>query len=165
MNKFIFHKIIFTTILCFFYTYIFATNTLHLSLNGEWDFKIIDDFEKTIKAGKIKVPGIWEEQGYGSPTKTLNHSFLGLGIYETEVDIPANWKELDTNIVLEGVSKYAKVWVNEKFVGNALGHIGSHRINVSKYFLFGIIIKLINCFFFISKVTNPSSNFFKVSRL
>ncbi|MBO5254371.1 MAG: hypothetical protein J6B07_00935 [Opitutales bacterium] len=137
MNKFIFHKIIFTTILCFFYTYIFATNTLHLSLNGEWDFKIIDDFEKTIKAGKIKVPGIWEEQGYGSPTKTLNHSFLGLGIYETEVDIPANWKELDTNIVLEGVSKYAKVWVNEKFVGNALGHIGSHRINVSKYLKFG----------------------------
>ena len=112
---------------------VYATETSKLCLDGQWDFKTIDDFGKPIQTGKIKVPGAWDAQGYGNPTEKVHNNFVGVGVYEREIEVPGNWNELDVNIVLEGVSRYAKIWVNEKYVGEALGLTGSHRFNVNKY--------------------------------
>ena len=38
--------------------------------------------------GKIRVPGIWDHQGYGTQTDKVHHNFVGKGWYQRQVDIP-----------------------------------------------------------------------------
>ncbi|MCX6995637.1 MAG: hypothetical protein NTV49_00780 [Kiritimatiellaeota bacterium] len=41
--------------------------------------------------GTILVPGIWDNQGYGTETEKLRHNFVGKGWYKRTVEIPGAW--------------------------------------------------------------------------
>lgn len=138
MERFNFFKRIVSVLFVIAFTIsLYAIETAKVCLDGEWDFKTIDDFGSLIQTGKIKVPGAWDAQGYGKPTEKVHNNFVGVGVYEREIEVPANWEDLDVNIVLEGVSRYAKIWINEKYVGEALGLTGSHRFSAKQFLNFG----------------------------
>ncbi len=112
--------------------------TQKVLLDGQWDFATIEGDGSVSQSGKIKVPSAWEAQGYGKPTDKTNFNFVGVGRYEREFDMPDY--DFDTyyaTLVLEGVSRYAKIWINGEYVGEAKGLTGSHRIFVEKYLKFG----------------------------
>ena len=112
---------------------IFA-QTQKLPLDGIWKFKALDAEGKTVQSGTIKVPGIWEAQGYGKPTGILKHHHHGVGRYETEFTAPDSWRDKDVFFVIGGVSRYAKVWIDGNIIGGeAVGFLGSHRWDVSKH--------------------------------
>ena len=112
--------------------------TQKVLLDGQWDFATIEGDGAVSQSGKIKVPSAWEAQGYGKPTDKTNFNFVGVGRYEREFDLPDY--DFDTRyatLVLEGVSRYAKIWINGEYVGEAKGLTGSHRLFVKKYLKFG----------------------------
>ena len=41
--------------------------------------------------GKILVPGIWDNQGYGTETEKVCHNFVGKGWYKRAIAIPSDW--------------------------------------------------------------------------
>ncbi len=110
-----------------------------ISLDGEWDFSLINAVGEVGQSGKIKVPAAWDAQGYGESTDKVHHNYVGVGRYTREIEIPEEWDDDDASIrlVLEGVSRYADVWINGKKVGVAEGLTGSHRLNVKRFFKFG----------------------------
>ncbi len=110
-----------------------------ISLDGEWDFSLIEADGSQGQSGKINVPGAWDAQGYGKATEKVHNNFIGIGRYSREIEIPAEWGKENSriNLVLEGVSRYADVWINGKNAGKANGLTGSHRLNVKRFFKFG----------------------------
>ncbi|MDO4586102.1 MAG: glycoside hydrolase family 2 TIM barrel-domain containing protein [Planctomycetia bacterium] len=83
--------------------------------------------------GTIKVPGIWDNQGYGTPNDKVHHNAVGKAWYKRTVSIPKDWNsEESLYFVITGVSRYAKVWINGISVGEeAIGCIGKHEWDVS----------------------------------
>ena len=41
--------------------------------------------------GTIRVPGIWDNQGYGRESEKLRHDFAGKGWYKRQIEIPRQW--------------------------------------------------------------------------
>ncbi len=116
---------------------IHAMETQKINLDGEWSFSTINSEGGIIQSGKIRVPGAWDAQGYGNPTDKVHNNFVGIGKYEREIDVPSEWADLDINLVIEGVSRYAKVWINDKYVGEVLGLTGSHRKFIKQHLNIG----------------------------
>ena len=115
-----------------------AMETQKVSLDGEWNFSTINsEDDSIIQSGKIRVPGAWDAQGYGKPTNKVHNNFVGVGKYEREIEVPSEWKDLDVNLVIEGVSRYAKIWVNDNYIGEVLGLTGSHRVIVKEHLNIG----------------------------
>ena len=114
-----------------------AMETQKVKLDGEWNFSTINPEGGVIQSGKIRVPGAWDAQGYGKPTDKVHNNFVGVGKYEREIEVPSEWKDLDINLVIEGVSRYAKIWVNDIYIGEVLGLTGSHRVIVKKHLNIG----------------------------
>lgn len=85
--------------------------------------------------GKIQVPGIWDAQGYGEPNDKVKHNFVGKGWYKRSFDVPENWDpDNSVYLVLEGISRSAKVWIDGTQVGDeVVGCIGAHEFNVTPY--------------------------------
>lgn len=98
-------------------------------------------------AGEIQVPGIWDAQGYGEPTEKVRHNFVGCGWYRRDLHIPSDWVTSNsTYLVLMGISRYAKVWIDGESVGHeAVGCIGSHEWNISPYVEPGKTYTLVVC--------------------
>lgn len=117
----------------------FATETQKVMLDGEWNFATLAGDGSVSQSGKIKVPSAWEAQGYGKPTDKTNFNFVGVGRYEREFFLPETEKEVTLNLVLEGVSRYATIWINDKYIGESLGLTGSHRIRLDNYLKSGEI--------------------------
>ena len=112
------------------------------SLNGEWDFHYVDGY-KDLPAGieqpdskadwkKIKVPGNWEVQGYGTAIYT-NHGYEfkprnprppelpeanPVGVYRRTFEVPADWDGRDVYLSIDGAKSGVYVYVNGKEVGN-----------------------------------------------
>ena len=63
--------------------------------------------------GKIRVPGIWDNQGYGTETDKLRHSFIGKSWYQRQVEIPRSWAGRRVFLKFTGVYRYAKVWIDK----------------------------------------------------
>ncbi|MBR6387043.1 MAG: hypothetical protein IKS14_02210 [Thermoguttaceae bacterium] len=127
-----------------------------LDLDGTWNFATDPDgtgeanrwFDASValpaelpegyapkEPGKIQVPGIWDAQGYGVENDKVKHNFVGKGWYKRTVSVPKNWEKDDSIfLVLQGISRYAKVWIDGNLVGpEAIGCIGSHEWNVSQF--------------------------------
>ena len=116
----------------------------YLSLNGDWKFNWVNDassrptdFWKKDFNDKgwdtIKVPGIWELNGYGDPIyvntgyawrnhfssnppevpTTDNH----VGTYRREILVPASWKGKEIFAHFGSVTSNIYLWVNGKYVG------------------------------------------------
>lgn len=116
----------------------------YLSLNGTWKFNWVNDassrptdFWKKDFNDKgwdnIKVPGVWELNGYGDPIYTnviypWNNHFRTnpplvpdkenhVGTYRREIKVPADWKGKDIFAHFGSVTSNIYLWVNGKYVG------------------------------------------------
>lgn len=87
-----------------------------INLNGHWKFTIInynnweasnyDDSEWE----ELKVPGIWEDQGY--------NGYNGYGFYRKEVSIPEELVENQLFIMLGYIDDVDEVYFNGKMIGS-----------------------------------------------
>ena len=81
-----------------------------LSLNGTWQVEIDG------QSGAIRVPGVWEAQGY-SVKAGVNDPV----IYRLSFDVPQAWEGADIDLCFGAVSYYAEVLVNSILVGRHEG--------------------------------------------
>jgi hypothetical protein len=81
--------------------------------------------------GTIRVPGIWDNQGYGTETPKVRHSFVGKGWYRREVEIPAGWAGRRLFLAVTGSSRYAKVWVGGRLAGEHVGYVSPAEFEVT----------------------------------
>lgn len=129
----------------------------YYSLNGEWKFhwtsnannRPTDFFQASFddKPWKtIKVPAIWELNGYGYPvyydTKfafgETNPPFIPseknpVGSYRTEFEVPENWDNRQIFIHFGGVKSAFYFWVNGKKVGYSEDSFTPAEFNLSPY--------------------------------
>ena len=120
----------------------FEDSPYYMSLNGEWDFIYTDDYRdlpadvvaKTsgdLKWDKIKVPGNWERQGFGTALYT-NHQYefatykpqppelpdaIPAGVYRRTFEVPGNWDGRDVFLHISGAKSGVYVFINGKEVG------------------------------------------------
>ena len=88
--------------------------------------------------GTIQVPGIWDQQGYGVDTEKIKHHFVGFGWYKKSVDIPASWEGNDIFLILGGISRQARVWINGTRAGEDLiGPVGSFTVDITGLVKYG----------------------------
>ena len=105
-------------------------------LNGTWNFYYADAYkdlpanieqpDANIAWKEIKVPGNWEVQGYGVAIYT-NHGYEfkprnpqppqlpetnPVGVYQRDIEIPADWDGRDIFLRLEGAKSGVYVYVN-----------------------------------------------------
>ena len=81
--------------------------------------------------GTIRVPGIWDNQGYGTETPKVRHNFVGLGWYRRTLAVPAEWADRRVYLCIGGVHRYAKVWVNGQFLGEHLGYLSEFEFDLT----------------------------------
>ncbi len=87
--------------------------------------------------GKIQVPGIWDNQGYGIETDKVRHNFVGKGWYKRQIEIPQSWAGRRTFLVITGVNRYSKVWINEQFMGEHIGYLSVQEYDVTPHIIPG----------------------------
>jgi len=81
--------------------------------------------------GKIRVPGIWDNQGYGTETDKVRHNFVGKGWYKRQVEIPQSWNGRRVFLAVTGASRYAKAWVGDQYLGEHIGSISAFEWDVT----------------------------------
>lgn len=125
-----------------------------VSLDGVWDFSTdldsVGEFEKwylpgaTLPSmplpgyapeanGKIRVPGVWDNQGYGTATSKVRHSYVGKGWYKRQIEVPRNWSGRRIFLIIGGVQRYAKVWVDDHLLGEHIGCVSIQEYDVTKH--------------------------------
>ena len=134
-----------------------------LNLDGVWSFATDPDnrgetekwFEPAAKLpamplpgyapeadGTIRVPGIWDNQGYGTETEKTRHNFVGKGWYKRQVEIPQSWAGHRAFLVITGISRYAKVWVDDHFLGEHIGFLSIQEYDVTQFAALGQTITI-----------------------
>jgi len=83
--------------------------------------------------GTIRVPGIWDNQGYGTETDKLRHSFIGKGWYQRQVTIPQAWAAHRVFLAITGICRYAKVWIDGNYLGEHIGAVSAFEYDVSQF--------------------------------
>ncbi|MCM1067816.1 MAG: DUF4981 domain-containing protein [Muribaculaceae bacterium] len=126
---------------------LFAQSPWYMSLNGEWDFKWSAspadrpaDFyrpEASTEAwDKIKVPGNWQAQGFGTKVYVNERYEFGqkyynfeknppfvpadsneVGSYRKLFRIPADWAGRRTVLCIEGAASFYYIWLNGELLG------------------------------------------------
>ncbi|WP_078544602.1 glycoside hydrolase family 2 protein [Litchfieldia alkalitelluris] len=129
------------------------TNTLEvitrqkLSLDGEWSFTLdpekkykVDEIISASSLAKINVPGSWEEQGFGKPSKhnpigawKKLREYEGTAWYVKDVFISKEMKDQSLKLVISGVRWMTKVWINGRFVGEGESLLSDHVLEVSDF--------------------------------
>ena len=116
-----------------------------VSLDGQWQFQLDpkgigqknhwfgsdDPF-----SGNIQVPGAWDAQGYGHETEKLKHNYIGKAWYKKEVVIPDSWQNQKIFICFGGVYRYAKVWINNQYLGEHIGYTSDFEFEITPYITF-----------------------------
>lgn len=124
-----------------------------LSLNGDWDFnyslkpKLSPLPSNFTSEKKIKVPGHWQLQGYGTPNYTNVQFPFNVnvphppannptGCYRKFFYIPQNWEICDLfRIRLEGVDNSYHIFINGQLIGYNEGSRNSAEFDITKYIL------------------------------
>lgn len=83
--------------------------------------------------GQIRVPGLWDNQGYGTETEKTRHNFVGKGWYQRRLDIPQAWQGRHVFLTITGASRRAKVWVGEHCVGEHIGYVAPAEFEITPY--------------------------------
>ena len=83
--------------------------------------------------GTIRVPGTWSSQGYGTETKQLRHQFIGKGWYQRQVQIPQEWAGRRTFLVISGIMRYSKAWIDGQFLGEHIGYLSAQEYDITPY--------------------------------
>ncbi len=131
-----------------------------LTLNGIWNFNWVKDadarptdFYRTDYNdkgwGQMKVPGVWEMNGYGDPIYVNvgyawrnqyknNPPFVPIennhvGSYRKEIIIPAEWSGKEIFAHFGSVTSNMYLWVNGKYVGYSEDSKLEAEFNLTKY--------------------------------
>ena len=81
--------------------------------------------------GKIRVPGIWDNQGYGTETDKLRHSFIGKGWYKRQVTIPQAWAGPRVFLASPGSAVTPRYGSTESYLGEHLGAVSAFEYDVT----------------------------------
>ncbi|KAL4865288.1 hypothetical protein BDV12DRAFT_174919 [Aspergillus spectabilis] len=122
------------------------------SLNGTWKFRHdASPFEapewaevNPLSWADIKVPGVWQLQGYGRPLYTnVNYPIHvdppnvpfenETGSYWRQFTIPKEWEGQQIRLRFEGVDSAFHVWVNGEEVGYSQGSRNAHEFDITSY--------------------------------
>lgn len=136
----------------------------YLSLNGNWKFNWVNDatdrptdfWAKNFNDkgwDTIKVPGMWELNGYGDPIYVNTHypwqNFFKnnppyvptqenhVGTYRREIKVPADWKGKEIFAHFGSVTSNIYLWVNGKYVGYSEDSKLEAEFNLTKYIVPG----------------------------
>jgi len=82
--------------------------------------------------GTVRVPGIWDNQGYGTETGKLRHNFVGKGWYKRTVAIPGDWAGRRVFLAVTGISRYSKIWINAHCLGEHIGYLSIQEHEISQ---------------------------------
>ena len=131
----------------------FRESENYLDLNGTWDFKYFEDhhdmeaLEGYPQWDKIKVPGNWEVQGWGTAIYTnIPYDFCPVnpqppvlpesvpaGLYHRTFSVPASWAGREVYLNLCGTKSGTYVYVNGQEVGYSEDSKDLARFNVTSY--------------------------------
>ncbi|HZO99136.1 MAG TPA: hypothetical protein VFD30_02470 [Terriglobia bacterium] len=111
-----------------------------LSLDGSWQFAL-DPHRVGLKEGwfapersldaMISVPGCWQAQGFGKPRLYLRHDYLGWAWYKRQLHLDDAWRGRQVWIKFSGVSRSARIFVNEKEAGLHNGFSAPFRMDIT----------------------------------
>jgi len=113
-----------------------------ISMSGPWKFQLdptdIGEQEHWFAhpekiRGTIYVPGCWQAQGYGKPTGTLRHHYVGSAWYLREVVIPSEWRAKRIDLVIGGAFTYTTAYVNGRKVASHAGFSTPYRVDVTSF--------------------------------
>ena len=132
----------------------------YLSLDGEWKFNWVEDADKRptdffntdyndAAWHMMKVPGIWEVNGYGDPVYiNIGFAWRGhfknnppevpiknnhVGSYRRVIDIPDDWNGRQVVAHFGSVTSNIYLWVNGKFVGYAEDSKIAAEFDITRY--------------------------------
>lgn len=143
-----------------FYSYTDQTKALtfdrsqseYRSLNGIWKFRHDSspleapgwDSVDPLSWDDIKVPGMWQLQGYSHPTYTnVNYPFHvnppqvpllnETGSYWRQFVTPAAWKGQQIRLRFEGVDSAFHIWINGELVGYSQGSRNPSEFDITEF--------------------------------
>lgn len=133
----------------------------YLPLNGTWRFHWAADADQRptdnfyavdyddSKWGSIRVPGMWELQGYGDPIYVnTGYAWRGhfennppevptkdnhVGTYRRTFKVPADWKGKDVLAHFGSATSNISLWVNGKYVGYGEDSKLPNEFDITKY--------------------------------
>lgn len=131
------------------------------SLNGQWKFhwqrglkNQPADFEKddfdTSDWGEIKVPSVWQTQGYSVPyyyastfpkaisrskrkIPKIRHNMQEIGFYRRDFRLSADWAGREIFIHFGAVKSAMELYINGAYVGYSQGSMTPHEFDITKY--------------------------------
>lgn len=130
------------------------------SLNGEWKFfyTMADRIPKMAEQpdfdvstwDDIRVPGVWELQGYGKPVYLgasypepvdvnperiphIHQNMNDVGIYKREFDIPKEWEDRRIFVHFGAAKSALQVFVNGKEAGRSKGSMNPAEFCINDY--------------------------------
>lgn len=131
------------------------------SLNGMWKFfwqrgleNSDNGFEKTdfddSKWDEIKVPSVWQTQGYSVPyyyastfprafsrsrgqIPKIDHTMQEIGYYRRSFTIDESWNGRDIFLHFGACKAALEVWVNGEYVGYSTGSMTPHEFEITKF--------------------------------
>lgn len=111
-----------------------------LNLDGAWQFRadpqragVAGGWQRKFDASRtMQVPGVWQAQGLGEPRSFLRHDYVGLGWYEKQVEVPADWRGKAVTLRIGGASRLTKVFVNGELAGTHDGFSTPFEFEVPK---------------------------------
>lgn len=136
----------------------------YLTLHGNWKFLWVknadqrpaDFWRQTFDDrswGTMKVPGLWELNGFGDPIYVNNgyawrNQFVSnppevpvaenhVGSYRREIEIPASWTGKDVIMHIGSATSCIYVWVNGKFVGYSEDSKLEAEFDITRYIVPG----------------------------
>jgi beta-galactosidase len=142
----------------------FAAPIYRYSLNGEWKFyytqgdSLLPDFEardlNDTDWDTIKVPIVWQLQGYGTPyyyansypqamdtrkrrIPDISRELQETGIYRRRFTLPENFKEREVFLHFGGAKAALEVYLNGTYVGFSKGSMTPHEFDVTPYLIPG----------------------------
>ena len=99
-----------------------------LNLNGPWSFQLDPEDvgmsrnwhePASLFCDSIRVPGVWQAQGFGEPRSQLRHDYQGKAWYQHRARLPQHWKGRRAWLSVGGVLRRSDVWVNGSHVGHS----------------------------------------------
>ncbi|MFC2127118.1 sugar-binding domain-containing protein [Bacteroidota bacterium] len=130
-----------------------STSTItQIDLSGEWSVKL-DSLDVGLKENwavnkfigtPITLPSTLDDANIGVPSTlkpainnyvmsnlTRKHQYIGKAWYQTEIDIPNDWKNKSIKLGLERIIWESSVYVDGKLIGTANSLVGSHDYDLS----------------------------------
>ena len=113
----------------------------HLGLDGMWRFRL-DPQDRGIAEAwyslpdrfdrKIRVPGIWQGQGFGEERGQVRHDYQGVAWYGRALTIPSDWAGRKIWLHLGGVLRRARIYVNGQELGNHEGLMTASKMDLGR---------------------------------